>query len=91
MIISKYSDNEDALKRANSVRFGLVNGVFTDNFHEMMYFSENLQSGSVYINCYSILTPQSPFGGYKDSGIGREMKEEGLEAYLETKSVFIRK
>lgn len=54
----------------------------SDNIEEMQWFVNRLKSGSVYGNCYNVLQKTLPFGGYKDSGIGRELGEEGLNNYL---------
>jgi acyl-CoA reductase-like NAD-dependent aldehyde dehydrogenase len=51
------------------------------------HFVKNLKVGTVYVNCYHKLSASAPFGGFKNSGIGREMGEEGLNNYLETKTV----
>lgn len=63
----------------------------TKDLARAMRVASQLKSGSVYINNYQIMDTTTPFGGYKDSGIGRELGEEGLHNYLEVKSVVIRK
>ena len=59
----------------------------TDNLSEANYFAKKLKAGTVYVNCYNYLTQTAPFGGVKDSGLGRDLAEEGLNSYLETKTV----
>jgi acyl-CoA reductase-like NAD-dependent aldehyde dehydrogenase len=66
-------------------------GVVTENVEEMQWFVDRLKSGTVFGNCYNVFQCPFPFGGYKDSGVGREQGEEGLNSYLETKTVIIRK
>jgi acyl-CoA reductase-like NAD-dependent aldehyde dehydrogenase len=66
-------------------------GVITENVEQMQWFVDRLKSGTVYGNCYNVLQQTLPFGGYKDSGIGRELGEEGLNNYLENKTVIIKK
>ena len=57
----------------------------------MQYFFDNLRAGSIYGNCYNVLQKTLPFGGFKDSGIGRELGEEGLNNYLESKTIVVQK
>lgn len=57
----------------------------------MQYFVDRFKSGTVYGNCYNVLAKNLPFGGFKDSGIGRQLGEEGLNNYLEIKTVIIKK
>lgn len=91
MSVFKFETNEEVLKRANNSEYGLGAGVVSENVEELQWFIDRLKSGTVYANCYNVLQKSLPFGGYKDSGIGRELGEEGLNSYLETKSVIIKK
>jgi len=79
------------IKRVNSSRYGLGAGIVTNDITRAFRVAGQLKSGSVYINNYQIMDTTTPFGGFKDSGIGRELGEEGLHNYLEVKSVVIRK
>lgn len=63
----------------------------SDNIYEVLDVTKRLKSGTVYVNCWNVFQSVLPFGGYKDSGIGRELGEEGLRNYLENKTVIIRK
>ena len=85
--ILKFDDNDEVIERANKTNYGLVAGVVTENLSEANYFSRRLKAGAIFVNCYGGATPGAPFGGYKDSGIGRELGEEGLYSYLQTKTV----
>lgn len=85
--ILKFEDNEEVVYRANKSNYGLGAGVMTDSLEEAHYFARNLRAGTVYINCYNKFSSTTPFGGFKDSGIGRELGEEGLNNYLENKTV----
>ena len=80
--ILKYDDNDEVIARANNSNYGLAAGVMTENLSEANYFSRNLRVGTVFVNCYHRTSATSPFGGFKNSGIGREMGEEGLNIYL---------
>ncbi|KAM3940013.1 aldehyde dehydrogenase 1A1-like [Leptodactylus fuscus] len=85
--IMKFSNIDDVIKRANNTTYGLAAGVFTKDLDKAMTISTALQAGTVWINCYSAMSPQCPFGGFKMSGNGREMGEYGLHAYTEVKTV----
>ena len=91
MCIFKYKDNEEVLQRANNSAYGLGAGVVSENGAEAQYFVDRLKAGTVYVNCFNVFQASLPFGGYKDSGIGRELGEEGLKNYLETKTVITSK
>ncbi|XP_004524261.1 aldehyde dehydrogenase X, mitochondrial isoform X3 [Ceratitis capitata] len=85
--IFKFSSLEEIIDRANDVEYGLAAGVITNDINKAMKFVRNVNAGSVWINCYDAVLPQTPFGGYKLSGIGRELGKDGLDSYLETKTV----
>ncbi len=86
-----FSDKElDAiLKRANDSIYGLAASVWTDNLTIAHKVSRGLRAGTVWVNCHNVFDAALPFGGYKQSGWGREMGEEVLNNYLETKAVTI--
>ena len=81
---------DDAIALANGTPFGLAAGINTRDMKKAMRVARGLQSGSVWINTYGEFDPAVPFGGYKSSGIGRELGTEVLENYLQTKSVWLR-
>jgi acyl-CoA reductase-like NAD-dependent aldehyde dehydrogenase len=80
---------DDITAAANDTRYGLGAGIFTRDVNKAHLVAEKLRSGNVWVNCYGVVHPSMPFGGFKESGWGREMAVEGLEAFLEKKSVFI--
>ncbi len=80
---------EEAARLANATPYGLAAGVWTRDVATAHRMAGLLQAGTVWVNCYSQFDPASPFGGYKQSGFGREMGHEALEHYLETKSVWV--
>lgn len=88
--IIKFKDANDVIERANKTHYGLAAGVFTNDINKAMLIAQNVQAGSVWVNCYDMVTPQTPFGGFKQSGQGRELGEEGLREYSEIKTVMIR-
>jgi len=90
MSILKWSDEEDVINRANALPYGLAAGVVTPNIDRAIKFAKRLHAGNVYINCYGWVEGSTPFGGYKDSGFGKDLGDEGLESYLLTKTVIIK-
>jgi len=88
-VIQKFKTVEEVIQRANKNTYGLAGAVFTQNLDRAMYVSNSLRAGTVWINCYDALDAQAPFGGYKMSGIGRELGEYALHNYTEVKTVTI--
>lgn len=84
-----FSDEADLLERANDTDFGLAAGIWTEDFRKAQRVAGAIEAGTIWINEYRTLTYNSPFGGYKDSGLGRENGHEGLEEYMQTKSVWV--
>ncbi|WP_068775510.1 aldehyde dehydrogenase family protein [Paenibacillus sp. FJAT-26967] len=84
-----YDDLDDVIARANDTDYGLAAGLWTENVKNAHYIANRLRAGTVWINCYNVFDAASPFGGYKQSGIGREMGSYALSNYTEVKSVWI--
>lgn len=84
-----FSDPEEAIAQANDTEYGLAAFVQTRDLNTALRVSERLEYGMVCINDWLPATPEAPFGGVKQSGIGRECGTEGLEDYMETKTVYI--
>lgn len=89
MQILKFKTLEEALERANDTSYGLAAGVLTKDINKAILFAQGIRAGSVWVNTYLDVTPQKPFGGFKESGHGRENGEDGLHEYLEIKTVTI--
>ena len=87
--VIKFKDEEEALEIANDVRFGLGSGVWTGDIGRAIRMSERIQAGTVWVNTYRAVSYLSPFGGYKDSGLGRENGIDAMREYLQVKSVWI--
>jgi succinate-semialdehyde dehydrogenase/glutarate-semialdehyde dehydrogenase len=87
MPILDYSKLDEVIAAANNTRYGLAAYVFTNDLTVAWKLAEGLEAGIIGINDPVPATPQCPFGGMKESGVGRELGHEGLEAYLETKYV----
>jgi succinate-semialdehyde dehydrogenase/glutarate-semialdehyde dehydrogenase len=87
MPLLDFSKIDDVIKAANNTRYGLAAYVFTNDLTVAWRMAEGLEAGIIGINDPVPATPQCPFGGMKESGMGRELGHEGIEAYLETKYV----
>lgn len=79
--MTAFDSEEEVIKEANSTNYGLASALFTQNITRAHTVAGKLKSGTVWINCYNELHPQIPFGGFKESGIGRELGEYALENY----------
>jgi succinate-semialdehyde dehydrogenase/glutarate-semialdehyde dehydrogenase len=90
MPLLDFSKLDDVIRQANNTRYGLAAYVFTNDLTVALRMAEGLESGIIGVNDPVPATPQCPFGGMKESGLGRELAHEGLEAYLETKYVSIK-
>ncbi|MBL4929439.1 aldehyde dehydrogenase family protein [Fuscibacter oryzae] len=80
----------DAIRIANSTTYGLANGLWTRDLNKAMQVIRALESGTIYVNTFLETMPQLPFGGLKDSGLGKENGIEGLMEFIDTKAAFIR-
>jgi acyl-CoA reductase-like NAD-dependent aldehyde dehydrogenase len=84
----RFSDDSEVVKLANGTRFGLAAGVWTRDLRRAHTMARRLQAGTVWINTYRAMAFNSPFGGYKMSGIGRVNGAEAIDQFLQTKSVW---
>ncbi len=89
VVAEPFSSMDDLLRRANETNYGLAAGVWTRDISKAHLVAEQLRAGTVWVNCYNVFDAALPFGGYKQSGWGREMGHEALELYTETKAVVI--
>lgn len=89
VVAMPYEDLDEIIERANNTPYGLAAGLWTENLKNAHYVADRLKAGSVWVNCFNLTDPSIPFGGYKESGFGREMGSYALENYTEVKSVWI--
>ncbi|XP_023172292.1 cytosolic 10-formyltetrahydrofolate dehydrogenase isoform X2 [Drosophila hydei] len=91
MIISKFngSDVDSVMARANRSEYGLASGVFTKDISKALSFADRIEAGTVFVNVYNKTDVAAPFGGFKQSGFGKDLGQEALNEYLKTKCVTI--
>ncbi|MGD8189635.1 aldehyde dehydrogenase family protein [Brevibacillus ginsengisoli] len=89
LVVQKFTDEEDAIQKANDCIYGLAGAVFTEDMERAKRVITKLRAGITWVNCYHIAYVDSPWGGYKQSGIGRALGAVGLEHFMETKQINI--
>ena len=89
LVAMRWTDVDDLIAKANDSPYGLAAGLWTNDLAKAHRIAAAIKAGTVWINCYNLTDPASPFGGYKQSGWGREMGRAVLEQYTETKSVWV--
>jgi len=87
--VLRFKDVDEIIRRANKTFYGLAAAVWTRDIAKAHYIAAKIKAGTVWINCYDVFDAAAPFGGYKMSGMGRELGEKGLEAYTEHKTVTV--
>ncbi|XP_030767029.1 cytosolic 10-formyltetrahydrofolate dehydrogenase [Sitophilus oryzae] len=91
MVISKFNngDIDGVIKRSNATEYGLASGVFTKDISKALKFAEKIDAGTVFINTYNKTDVAAPFGGFKQSGFGKDLGQDALNEYLKTKCVTV--
>ena len=90
MSIMKFQDMDELVERANKTIYGLAAAVWTRDIGKAHHIANNVRAGTVWINCFDVFDAGAPFGGFKQSGIGRELGEYGLQQYSEIKTVTVK-
>ncbi|RIK84262.1 MAG: betaine-aldehyde dehydrogenase, partial [Planctomycetota bacterium] len=89
MSVLKFKNVDEIAKRANRTNFGLAAAVWSRDIAKAHKLAAKIRAGTVWVNCYDVFDVAAPFGGFKESGIGRELGEAGLQAYTESKTVTV--
>ncbi|CAG8438326.1 3710_t:CDS:10 [Acaulospora colombiana] len=87
--IAKFSSIEEVVEKANLTKYGLAAAVFTNDITRAFRISNELKAGTVWVNCYNLFDSNTPFGGYKESGVGRDLGKYALNEYTQIKTVHI--
>ncbi|HSU57757.1 MAG TPA: aldehyde dehydrogenase family protein [Bryobacteraceae bacterium] len=90
MSIMKFKDMDELVERANKTIYGLAAAVWTRDIGKAHHIANNVRAGTVWVNCFDVFDAGAPFGGFKQSGIGRELGEYGLQQYSEIKTVTVK-
>jgi aldehyde dehydrogenase (NAD+) len=90
MSIIRFKNLDEVVERANRTSYGLAAAVWTRDVKKAHAIANNVRAGTVWVNCYNVLDTRAPFGGFKQSGIGRELGEYGLQQYTEVKTVIVK-
>jgi aldehyde dehydrogenase (NAD+) len=90
MSVIAFKNVEEVITRANRTNYGLAAGVWTRDIKKAHAVANSMRAGTVWVNCYHVLDTRAPFGGYKQSGMGRELGEYGLQQYTEVKTVTVK-
>src|SRR5262245_652198 len=90
LVANSFKDADEIAAQANDTVYGLAASVWTQNLSLAHRLAKRIEAGTVWVNCHHLIDPALPFGGFKQSGIGREQAADGIELYTETKSVLMR-
>jgi aldehyde dehydrogenase (NAD+) len=90
MSVIPFKDVEEVITRANRTHYGLAAGVWTRDIKKAHAVANGVRAGTIWVNCFHVLDTRAPFGGFKQSGIGRELGEYGLQEYTEVKTVTVK-
>jgi len=89
VVVAKFHDQDDLIKLANDTMYGLAAAVFSKDITKAITTANALHAGTVWINCINVIDSNVPFGGYKESGLGRELGEYAIDNYTEIKAVHV--
>ena len=89
VVAQRFDDLDEVAREAKNTCFGLGAGIWPKDVATMHKLASKIKSGTVWGNCHAVIDTALPFGGFKESGLGREQGRQGIEAYMETKTVII--
>lgn len=89
LVAMPFRDEADLIREANGSVYGLAAGIWTQDIGRALRLSEELEAGTVWINTYKVFSVSTPFGGFKESGLGREKGIQGLKAWMQQKSIYL--
>jgi len=89
LTVMTFEDVDELVEKANSTIYGLAAAVWTRDVAKAHKLARRIHAGTIWINAYNMLSPESPFGGYKQSGFGRELGKYGIDLYTQVKSVWV--
>jgi acyl-CoA reductase-like NAD-dependent aldehyde dehydrogenase len=89
VVVLPFDDEADAIRIANDSPYGLSGSIWTENLGRALRVARGVQTGNLSVNSHSSVRYSTPFGGYKQSGLGRELGPDAVDAFTETKNVFI--
>jgi phenylacetaldehyde dehydrogenase len=89
LAVEPFTDTDEVIARANATSYGLGSGIVTGNVGRAHDLARRIRAGNVWINCYAMIGMRMPFGGYKQSGWGRQFGWDGIQACLETKAIHV--
>ena len=89
VVAQPFDDLDEIARMANDTIYGLAASIWTKDVSKVFRLSGKIRAGTVWVNCHNVLDPTMPFGGYKQSGWGRELGGEAVNSYLESKSLCI--
>ena len=87
--IMKFDDENTVISMANETNYGLAGGVWTQDISRAIRVASQIDAGYLWVNTYGGIIPETPYGGFKQSGLGKELGSEGLEEYLRVKNISI--
>jgi acyl-CoA reductase-like NAD-dependent aldehyde dehydrogenase len=89
LTVLTFEDIDELVEKANSTIYGLAAAIWTRDIAKAHKLARAIHAGTIWINAYNMLSPESPFGGYKQSGFGRELGKYGIDLYTQVKSVWV--